>query len=341
MDSKFVMPGDEVAVEEEYAAGEGTFAEDGTVFASQVGVLSLDDDSCTATVKASNPPNTLKKGDIVYAVVADIRKTMATADVVAKEGSDRCVGGETYATLHVSKISPKYTDEVDKELRKGDYIRAVVTETKPSLQLATKDPHLGCIRALCSKCKTEMVRSRDGNGLYCTECRYAMPRKLADDYGDVRLRSVPAPVVGVERGARVDLVLVVDHVHGDAVDVLRLDAGDVEEVVPHRDLDVAGLRLLHLGRHEGRPHAGGADAEVVPLRRDHPFDVLVDLNLHAPVILDSVYYYVGRGFACLWNPRPGRPTPPRVCPSRASRLCPGTPPCGRARRRPRGRSPSV
>ena len=185
MDSKFVMPGDEVAIEEEYAAGEGTFAQDGTVYAAQVGTLVLDDDSCTASIACPNPPNILHKGDIVYAVVADIRKTMATADVIAKDGSDRNVGGETYATIHVSKISPKYTDNVDGELRKGDYIRAKVTETKPSLQLTTKDPHLGCIRSLCSRCKTEMVRSKNGEGLYCTECRYARPRKLADDYGDV------------------------------------------------------------------------------------------------------------------------------------------------------------
>lgn len=181
------MPGDEVAVEEEYAAGEGTFAENGTVYASQVGTLTLDDDSCTASVRSPNPPNILKKGDIVYAIVADIRKTMATADVVAKEGTSKTVGGETYATIHVSKISPKYTDEVDRELRKGDFIRAIVTETKPSLQLTTKDAHLGCIRALCSKCKTEMVVSKNGDGLFCPECRYAMPRKLADDYGDVKL----------------------------------------------------------------------------------------------------------------------------------------------------------
>ena len=188
MSSELVFPGDEVAIEEEYMGGEGTFSDDGTVYASQVGVVEFDDEECIVKVVSPNPPNVLKEGDIVYAVVADIRNTMATADVVAKEGTSKNVGGETYATLHVSKISPKYTDDVSKELRKGDYIRAVVTETKPSLQLATKDKHLGCIRALCSKCKTEMVRDKKGEGLYCPECRYAMPRKLADDYGDVVLR---------------------------------------------------------------------------------------------------------------------------------------------------------
>ena len=179
-DSDLVFPGDEVAVEEEYIASD----ENGVIYASQIGVLELDDDNCVARVISPNPPNILAVGDIVYAVVADIRNTMATADVVGKDGVDRTLGGETYATIHVSKISQGYTDDVSKELRKGDFIRAKVTGIKPSLQLTTKDDHLGVIRSLCSKCKTEMVK---GTGLFCPECKYSVPRKLADDYGDVKI----------------------------------------------------------------------------------------------------------------------------------------------------------
>ena len=184
-DSDLVFPGDEVAVEEEYIASDGTFAENGVIYASQIGVLELDDDNCVARVISPNPPNILAVGDVVYAVVADIRNTMATADVVGKDGVDRTLGGETYATIHVSKISQGYTDDVSKELRKGDFIRARVTGIKPSLQLTTKDNHLGVIRSLCSKCKTEMVKK--GTGLFCPECRYSVPRTLADDYGDVKI----------------------------------------------------------------------------------------------------------------------------------------------------------
>lgn len=183
-DSELVFPGDEVAVEEEYLASNGTYAENGIIYASQIGVLELDDDDCVARVISPNPPNILAVGDIVYAVVADIRNTMATADVVGKDGVERTLGGETYATIHVSKISQGYTDDVSKELRKGDFIRARVTGVKPSLQLTTKDNHLGVIRSLCGKCKTEMVKK--GTGLFCPGCRYNAPRKLADDYGDVK-----------------------------------------------------------------------------------------------------------------------------------------------------------
>ena len=40
-----VFPGDEIAVEEEYAASDGTFASDGKIYASQIGDLVLDDES--------------------------------------------------------------------------------------------------------------------------------------------------------------------------------------------------------------------------------------------------------------------------------------------------------
>ena len=119
-DNKEVFIGDEVAIEEEYLASEGTYAKDGIVYASQIGTLILDDEECMAKVVSPNPPNILKPGDIVYAKVSDIRKTMATADVLCKDGTERRIGSETYATIHVSKISPGYTDDVSKELSNGD-----------------------------------------------------------------------------------------------------------------------------------------------------------------------------------------------------------------------------
>jgi exosome complex component CSL4 len=181
-----VFPGDEVAVEEEYLASDGTFTSDGKIYASQIGVLELDQDEMIARVISPNPPNVLKAGDVVFAVIADTRPTMATADVVASDGRMRDIGGETYATIHVSKISPGYTDDVSRELRKGDYIRAEVMGTKPSLQLTTKDEHLGGIRSLCFKCKSELKR-KGKTQLYCENCDRSFTRKLADDYGNVIL----------------------------------------------------------------------------------------------------------------------------------------------------------
>lgn len=180
-----VFPGDEVAIEEEYLASEGTFAKDGKVYAAQIGRLVLDDEECVAKVISPNPPNVLVPGDVVYAKVGDIRSTMATADVLVKEGTARPIGSETYGTIHVSKIADKYCDDPGKELRKGDIVRATVTSVKPSLQLSTKGEHFGVIKSLCGRCKTPLIRK--GGALYCEKCERTVPRKLADDYGNVEM----------------------------------------------------------------------------------------------------------------------------------------------------------
>ena len=186
MTQKQVLPGDEIAVEEEYVAAEGTYVRDGKIYASQVGTLILDDNECIAKVVSPNPPNVLQVGDIVYLNIDDTRKTMATATALIREGTDRAISSSTVATIHVSKISPDYTDNVADELRKGDLVRGRVISVKPSLQLTTKEPHLGVVRAQCGICKTELVPKGKKN-LFCPKCRRSQPRKLADDYGDVAI----------------------------------------------------------------------------------------------------------------------------------------------------------
>ena len=185
MTGRTVLPGDEIATEEEYVADEGTYVKEGRIYASRVGTLVLDEEESMAKVVTPNAPTVLKVGDIIYVTIDDTRKTMATATAVAKDGSRRCISSSTVATLHVSKISPDYTDNVDAEVRKLDLVRARVIGVDPSLQITTKDPHLGVVRAQCGRCKTELVRK--GRGLYCPKCRRSQPRKLADDYGDVAI----------------------------------------------------------------------------------------------------------------------------------------------------------
>lgn len=182
--SRTVFPGEEIAEEEEYVAAEGTYVKDGKIYASAFGDLHLNDTELTASVVSPNPVINLNNGDIVYARIDDVRKTMASATALFKEGSERCISSSTVGTIHVSKITPDYCADVSQCLRKMDLVRATVIGTKPSLQLSTKGPHLGVIRALCPECRKEMG-IRNG-GLSCPKCRrQPVPRKLADDYGDV------------------------------------------------------------------------------------------------------------------------------------------------------------
>jgi exosome complex component CSL4 len=177
-----VLPGDEVAIAEEYMSGEGTYEADGKIFASAIGELDLDPKEKVAKVVLENPPVVLMEGDTVIAEVTDVKPAMAICSVVAQEGKERAVSSETLASVHVSKIASSYVEDSGDLMRPGDLIRAQVIQSDPSVQLSTSGPHFGVIRALCMICRSPL--DRKDRDLYCKRCERRERRKLADDYRD-------------------------------------------------------------------------------------------------------------------------------------------------------------
>ena len=196
---RVVLPGEEVAVTEEYEGGEGTYEQDGKVFAAWPGTIELDSEHRVVHVNPFNPPAHLKEGDVVYGVVDQIRASMAEANILAIHGRDRQVAGEVSASLHVSKISNSYVEDIRDAMRLGDTIRARVIQTDPSLQITTAEQNLGVVLALCSADRTPMERKE--NEVRCPRCERVYARKLAADYGHLELRA-PIPVVKEPEGPR-------------------------------------------------------------------------------------------------------------------------------------------
>jgi exosome complex component CSL4 len=185
MEAQLVLPGDEVAVAEEFEPGEGTYERAGHIFAAVPGVLVLDPNERVARVRAFNPVAELKVGDIVYATVDDIRSMMVTATVNAIHGRDRQISGETEGTVHISTVSEDYVEDLRDAFHLGDIVRAKVIQVKPSVQLTTAEPFLGVVKALCAQCRGPLeARGRD---LWCPRCEHAERRKLAQDYDDLKL----------------------------------------------------------------------------------------------------------------------------------------------------------
>ncbi len=175
-----VLPGDEVAIAEEYMSGEGTYEQDGKVYSSTVGELDLDPKEKVARVVLDNPPVVLREGDVVLAQVTDAKPAMAIVTIVQQEGRDREVSSETLASVHVSKLSSSYVEDAGDVVRPGDIIRGLVIQAEPSVQLSTAGPHFGVVRAVCGVCKNPLEKK--GRGLYCERCERTENRKLADDY---------------------------------------------------------------------------------------------------------------------------------------------------------------
>lgn len=180
---KIVYPGEFLAASEEFLAGPGTYEAEGDIYAAQIGELDLDAKEKVASIRGLNPPVELKVGDVVLGTVETLRSTMAVVKVEAVEGNPRQVTGETEGTIHISKVSEQYTEDLKDAMRLTDVVRARVIQVQPSLQLATNEPALGVVRGLCTRDRSPMVKK--GQELYCERCERVEPRKIAARYDEL------------------------------------------------------------------------------------------------------------------------------------------------------------
>lgn len=185
------MPGDPLATSEEVLPGAGSFDDGQYIRATRFGTFKLDLKTGTATVDpATSVPAQLQEGDYVYGRVTMIKPSMAGVEVLAVEGNQRIVTGDTNGTLHVSKIADRYVQDVGREYRLHDVVRARVIGVKPSVQLTTDDPKCGAILCLCLKCREGLRKV--GRGLECPNCGRRDTRNIAADYGKVHLSALVA-----------------------------------------------------------------------------------------------------------------------------------------------------
>jgi exosome complex component CSL4 len=184
---RLLLPGDEIGTAEEYIAGEGTFEQDGKIFSSNTGYLDIDKNEMIVRVKpATSTPVILKINDLVYGVVYDIKGSMVLVNVSKVIGEDRDIAmGDTMGSLHISKIQEEYLKDIGEAFKVSDIVRAKVIQVEPSLQLTTNGRNQGVIVANCIEC--QMPLEKKGRDLICPQCETKYRKKLAEDYGTVKL----------------------------------------------------------------------------------------------------------------------------------------------------------
>ena len=179
---EILFPGDYIATSEEFIPGEGTFEEEGNIFSAVLGKLNINKNEMVAEViPVIDPPVNLKRDDIVIGRVARIVKGYIFVEINHKKGVDREVIGETYARLHISKISTSFIKDVGQAFSESDIIRAKVIQTEPSLEISTLDNNLGIIKSVCHGCG-ETFHGEQGK-IACQRCNIVLRRKISNDYG--------------------------------------------------------------------------------------------------------------------------------------------------------------
>lgn len=181
--NRIVVPGELVAVIEEYFPGSNTVEIDGNIKSLILGRVEIDLDKRVIHVKPIFPVKPLipRPGDTVYVRVNTIRDgIVAAGDIIEIEGKGLLSRPFT-GILHVTNVSTSYVKDLNDVLRPGDIIRAkIIGFGGPPYHLSIKGRDYGVILARCNFC-LGILRLRNQQ-LYCPSCKVTPKRKTSSYY---------------------------------------------------------------------------------------------------------------------------------------------------------------
>lgn len=179
---KVVVPGDPLAVVEEYFPDPESAYEDdeGFVRALKAGLLAQDDDNRIIGVKEARTRLLPQVGMWGIGIVTQVKSQIAIIDVYYLKGT--LVDIPYTGILHVSNASTQYVETMYDIMRPGDWVKFKIKGINVTLVLTTKGPGLGVVLARCIDCSAILQRLQ-GNILLCTNCVKQQQRLVSRDYG--------------------------------------------------------------------------------------------------------------------------------------------------------------
>ncbi|BAD85358.1 RNA-binding protein, containing S1 domain [Thermococcus kodakarensis KOD1] len=184
-----VLPGDYLGVIEEFLPGDGVREENGELYATRAGKVRIDSDKMEISVEpVTDVPPLPRVGDVVIGRVVEVKPQAVIVQIISIEGreNDREIATSKLAGIHISEIKEGFVEDITKEFKIGDVIRArVIANEKSPIQLSTKGPDLGVVYALCSRCRTPLIRR--GDKLICPRCGNVETRKLSSLYRKLKV----------------------------------------------------------------------------------------------------------------------------------------------------------
>lgn len=193
-----VAPGERLATEEEFNAGQNAYVENGVIYSAVFGTVSKQDGLINVISGTGREVKLMDKGMIVLGKVTDDMKS-----VIFVKLDPIMVGKKAFLALKDGKIIPekprpgsgrpmgrmgsdnKFHDHSREKLcGVGDTILArILFNDKDSYALGVREPELGVVYARCNVCGEEMDFNKDMRVLVCNQCGSTDRRKVSLFYG--------------------------------------------------------------------------------------------------------------------------------------------------------------
>ncbi len=175
-----VVPGDKIAVIEEFLPDETCFEQDGSILSMTTGEVIPDQKKHKITVKPFKRLFELKKGDTGIGRVVYVKKQIASVDI--HRVNDTQVSLPVNSILHVSEASRRFVKNMYEVTRPGDWLKFKIVRTMKPVYISLIGDGLGVVIAQCNHCGTDLDFFRR-NTLKCPNCGLIQDRITAKSFG--------------------------------------------------------------------------------------------------------------------------------------------------------------
>jgi exosome complex component CSL4 len=183
------LPGDLLALPEEFLPGKNTYEEEDSIRASLAGRVEKDISKREVSVRPVTVAVKPTVGDVVLGQVEAAMTSTAGVRISYINGKETRAGFPgTIFMRERSGGGRERGGERRTYVKLGDVVRARVTSTLNGMnQLSIDEPHLGVIASMCSVCGAQLMARGDGRA-GCDQCGNVEERKFADDFGSANIQ---------------------------------------------------------------------------------------------------------------------------------------------------------
>ena len=177
-----VLPGDRVAVSEEFLPGSNTYDDSGLIRALRAGSVFKDVKNMEISIKPAAKPEIIKVDDWVTGQVEAVQANSANVHIYFLNGKPTYKDFSGMLTLRGLSGGGRGARRTT-PVKTGDIIRCrVFSLLNGIIHLTIDEPDMGVVYALCGNCGKPLLRG-SATRAKCDECGNVEERKLARDFG--------------------------------------------------------------------------------------------------------------------------------------------------------------
>ncbi len=178
----YVLPGDSIGFAEEYVPGRNVAEMGGKLIALVPGNVVKNDSKFLMSIEGSKKKLRFFNGDIVYGQITKNDQRQITISVAGLQKGHEIVSCNAEGYI---RSGGRRDEGPPLSVRTGDLIRGKVIRVGQNLELTILGTNLGVLKTRCTRCRNVMVLVK--SELYCENCQRTESRKIAPDYGNLRI----------------------------------------------------------------------------------------------------------------------------------------------------------